>query len=92
MIVTCCGVSYAVAAAQVLMGVPFYGYDFSKPDQASSSKGSSKKRAAASNSPATANPIMGEAYLSVLRRLKPKLKWEEQHAEHRIKYKVRVRP
>jgi hypothetical protein len=31
---------------------------------------------------------MGEAYLSVLRRLKPKLKWEQQHAEHRIKYKV----
>lgn len=74
----------AVAPKQVLMGLPFYGYDFSRPDQAGSS-GSSKKR---STQPVSAQPIMGEAFLSVLRRIKPKLKWEEEHAEHRIKYKV----
>lgn len=58
------------------MGVPFYGYDFTKPDNQNNGQ------------PAAANPIMGQAYLAALRKLKPKLKWEEQHAEHRVKYKV----
>lgn len=66
------------------MGIPFYGYDFSKPDQGNS--GSKKSKGSAQ--PVSANPIMGEAFLAVLRKVKPKLKWEEQHAEHIIKYKV----
>lgn len=74
----------AVKPEQVLMGVPFYGYDFSKPDQA----GSSSKKGKADNQGLSANPIMGEAFLAVLRKVKPKLKWEEQHAEHKLKYKV----
>lgn len=65
------------------MGIPFYGYDFTKPDQGSSGKGK------ASSQPISANPIMGQAFLAALRKAKPKLKWEAQHAEHKIKYKVR---
>jgi hypothetical protein len=77
----------AVPSDHVLMGIPFFGYDFSKPDQEDNS--SSKKRKASSGSRTfSAIPIMGEAFLSVLRKIKPKLKWEEKHAEHRIKYKV----
>jgi hypothetical protein len=62
-----------------------YGYDFSKPDQGNSGS----KKSKGSNQPVSASPIMGEAFLAVLRKVKPKLKWEEQHAEHEIKYKVR---
>lgn len=71
----------------VLMGIPFYGYDFSKPDEQDSSSGK-KRKASSSSRPFSANPIMSEAFLSVLRNIKPKLKWEEKHVEHRIKYKV----
>ena len=77
----------AVAPDQVLMGLNFYGYDFTKPDQPSSA---GKKRRSTGSAAASASPIMGEAFLTVLRKVKPKLKWEEEHAEHRMKYKVRL--
>lgn len=67
------------------MGIPFYGYDFTKHDQGSSSSSSKGK---ASSQSASANPIMGPAFLAALRKAKPALKWEVQHAEHKIKYKV----
>lgn len=67
-------------AGQVLMGLPFYGYDFTKTDQPSSST--------KHNAPVSANPIMGSAFLALLKKVKPTLKWEEKSAEHRVKYKV----
>eukprot|EP00775_Hariotina_reticulata_P004211 gene4211-4460_t len=63
-----------VAPAQVLMGLNFYGYDYLKPEPGTAGK-------------TDARPIMGNAFLNVLKKHKPKLKWEEQFAEHRIKYK-----
>lgn len=67
------------------MGLNWYGMDFTRPDQQGSS---SSKKGGSSDAPMSANPILGEVFLGVLRKVKPKLKWEEQHAEHRIKYKV----
>jgi hypothetical protein len=57
------------------MGLNFYGYDYVKPEPGTAGQ-------------PDARPIMGSAFLSVLRKHKPKLKWEEKFAEHRIKYKV----
>lgn len=69
------------------MGIPFYGYDFTRPDNSKAPAEATKKRKLQQKEQAQASPIMGEAFLSVLRRVKPKLTWETSNAEHRVKYK-----
>lgn len=59
------------------MGLNFYGYDFTKPETA-------KKN----SRPTNIKAVMGDEFLRMLKRQKPKLVWQEQHAEHRGKYKV----
>jgi chitinase domain-containing protein 1 len=70
------------------MGLNFYGYDFVRPDDdAGQSKKSKAKKKQAAAAAAQASPMMGDAFLAALRKYKPKLVWEEEHAEHRIRFK-----
>jgi spore germination protein YaaH len=61
----------AVPGERVFMGINFYGYDFAKPE----------------NKPHTASAITGDAFVQMLRRVKPKLVWEDETSEHRVRYK-----
>lgn len=63
--------------SQVYMGINFYGYDYTKPASASKSSTSTNAQA-----------VMGDAFLQSLKRHKPKLVWQENYAEHRVRYKV----
>ncbi|KAI8474416.1 MAG: hypothetical protein J3K34DRAFT_518157 [Monoraphidium minutum] len=64
-----------IAPGQVLLGVNFYGYEFSRPEAAPPSEQWSS------------DAVMGPRFLSVLARLQPPLRWDADEAEHHIKFK-----
>jgi hypothetical protein len=59
------------------MGVNFYGVDFVRKDQ----KAEPQRK-----------PIIASEFLAMLEKVKPKLTWDAESAEHMLKYKVRVVP
>jgi hypothetical protein len=56
------------------MGVNFYGVDFVRKDK----KAEPQRK-----------PIIASEFLAMLEKVKPKLAWDAESAEHMLKYKVR---
>jgi hypothetical protein len=66
----------AVAPDKILLGVNFYGVDFVRADNKDKKAELQRK------------PIIAPEFLAMLEKVKPKLAWDAESAEHMLRYKV----
>ncbi|GBF89547.1 hypothetical protein Rsub_02265 [Raphidocelis subcapitata] len=72
----------ALEPGSVLLGLNFYGYEFSRPDD-----GAPAAAAAAGAARWSFDAVVAERFLSALARLQPALAWDGEAGEHYAKFK-----